>query len=152
MGVSDGVGGNKYKKRTQTRKDSSTYVSPHSTAENTSGSTVRSSAPADPVQREEKEDSARFSQLLMHFCAAEADTRETARNRRRKAKAIQDIRRSISTDDARIRGESQPSNEAPRSTVETEDEGEMDPIIIMQQAYEHTVDCVRTEVSNFACL
>lgn len=137
MGVSDGVGGNKHKKRNSSR-DRPTYSAPHSQTnvkmspeEETSGET-----------REERTDSARFSQLLMHFCAAEADTRETARNRRRKARAIRDIRRSTSSDEVRALEGVRKVDEGVYSG------GEMDPIEIMQQAYEHTVDRAKIEVSS----
>ena len=89
----------------------------------------------------------------MHFCAAEADARETARVRRRKARAAQRIR--ASRDHAeREEQEGDPGGrggtEAEVDAAKIEEAGGegMDPIEIMQLAYERTVDCVRAEVSD----
>lgn len=160
MGVSDGVGKNKVQKP-RPRSGPDDHSAPHPSGKESNGGAVtglvsrisRLGSTQKTETEPQKRDPARFSQLLMHFCAAEADARETARVRRRKAQAAQAIRASRGAEVSEER------NEVPRGKGAIEAEvdaakieaagGEgMDPIEIMQLAYERTVDCVRAEVSD----
>jgi hypothetical protein len=160
MGVSDGVGKNKVQKP-RPRSGPDDHSAPHSSGkEDVDGAMTglvsrisRLGATQKTEPELQKRDPARFSQLLMHFCAAEADARETARVRRRKARAAQRIRasrdhaeREEQKGDPGGRGGTEAEVDATK-TEEAGGEG-MDPIEIMQLAYERTVDCVRAEVSH----
>lgn len=160
MGVSDGVGKNKVQKPRPRSGPDDSSASHSSGKENVGGAMTglvsrisRLGSTQKTETEPQKRDPARFSQLLMHFCAAEADARETARVRRRKAQATRTIR--ASRDHAeREEQKGDPGNrggiEAEVDAAKIEEAGGegMDPIEIMQLAYERTVDCVRSEVSH----
>ena len=136
MGVSDGVAGVKNPNRNSVNPEIDVD---HSST--TSGSDKKVNKGPTTELRELRPDPARFSQLLMHFCATEADALETQLTRLRKTQAIRS-----NIQQKKIRFESSNLDEG---IVEDEkDRGEgMEPIEIMQKAYEYTVDYARSEVS-----
>jgi hypothetical protein len=78
----------------------------------------------------------------MHYCATEADALETQLTRLRKTQAIRS-----KIQQKKIQFES--SNLDEGIVEDQEDRGEgMEPIEIMQKAYEYTVDYARSEVSS----
>lgn len=160
MGVSDGVGKNKVQKP-RPRSGPDDHSAPHSSGkEDADGAMTglvsrisRLGLTQKTETEPQKRDPARFSQLLMHFCAAEADARETARVRRKKALAAQAIRASRDHAEREERerdpgGRGGTEAEVDAAKIEEAGGEGMDPIEIMQLAYERTVDCVRSEVSH----
>ena len=141
MGVSDGVAGVKNPNR---NSPVSSEVDDHDQpAEQQDPSGVGSNPPPLKEPRTLRPDPARFSQLLMHFCATEADALETHLNRLRKTQAI---RLKLDQQKKKIQFESSNLDEGIVADEQEGGEG-MEPIEIMQKAYEYTVDYARSEVS-----
>jgi hypothetical protein len=138
MGVSDGVAGVKNPNRNSVDPEMDADDDPATP----SRSTRRLSTEPTTERRELRPDPARFSQLLMHYCATEADALETQLTRLRKTQAIRS-----KIQQKKIQFES--SNLDEGIVEDQEDRGEgMEPIEIMQKAYEYTVDYARSEVSS----